>query len=229
MNIALIVAGGTGNRMGLDIPKQFVLVNNKPILIYTIEAFLKHPQIDDIYLVIHQDYLDEVNGWIKTYNLNKVKAVIKGGETRQISVFNGLKEMKRNGVKDDDIILIHDAARPLVNSTIISNNISTCQKYGAAVTSLGATDTILLSTKEDKLNDILNRDEIYLEQTPATFKFDIIYQAHQNVKDNQSTDDCGLVMNLGKDIHLVKGDRYNFKITTIEDLKLFELLKKKED
>ena len=145
MNIALIVAGGTGNRMGLDIPKQFVLVNNKPILIYTIEAFLKHPQIDDIYLVIHQDYLDEVNGWIKTYNLNKVKAVIKGGETRQISVFNGLKEMKKNGIKDDDIILIHDAARPLVNSTIISNNISTCQKYGAAVTSLGATDTILFS------------------------------------------------------------------------------------
>lgn len=230
MNIALITASGVGSRMNLDKPKQFVLIDNKPLLVYTIEAFNNHKDIDAIFIVTNKEYINEVKSWINTYKLNKVKSIVEGGQTRQISVFNGLKEIKLHNYKDNDNVLIHDGARPLVDSTIITNNINGLKDHNAVVTCLPSSDTILLSADKDKLDGLLNRDEIFQEQTPASFKFKIIYEAHaKETNDNNSTDDCRLVLKNGTPIHIVKGSRFNFKITTIEDLKLLELLIKKED
>ena len=226
MNIALIVAGGSGKRMGIDTPKQFIKVHDKPLLAYTVEAFNNHEYIDAIIIVCHEDYLHEVEGYIHHYALDKVISVIKGGETRQQSVFNGLKEIKNKGYLDEDIILIHDAARPMVNEDIITDNIDACYKYDAVVTAIASSDTVMQSKDNEKLSGFINRNEIYLEQTPASFKLKLIYKAHEKSERKDSTDDCQLVKDLGKDIYLVNGDKFNFKITTMDDLKIFEALKK---
>lgn len=219
MNVALIVAGGIGKRMGLDIPKQFVLVNGKPLLIYTIEAFAKHRDIDDIVLVVPKDYKDEVIGYISKYSLPKVSSVVIGGETRQQSVKNGLDEIKRKGIQDDDIVLIHDAARPLLSEDIITENVRLARSYGAVMTALPSVDTVVRGN--ESVGEFLNRNEIYLEQTPASFMFKVIYEAHEKAKGNDASDDCLLVKQNGKEIQIVRGNRNNFKITTKEDLELF--------
>ena len=224
MNVALIVAGGKGKRVGLDIPKQFVLVNDKPLLIYTIEAFANHKDIDDIILVVPKDYRDEAIGYIGRYALPKITTVVIGGETRQESVKNGLDEIKRKGIQDDDIILIHDAARPMVSEDVITENVRFARSYGAVMTALPSVDTVIKGN--DIIDEFLNRNEICFEQTPASFMFKIIYEAHEKAKGNDASDDCVLVKDNGIDIHIVKGNRNNFKITTREDLELFKLLKK---
>lgn len=226
MNIALIVAGGSGKRMGIDTPKQFVKIHGKPILVYTIEEFNTHPDIDAIFLVCHPEYLNEVEGYIHHYALDKVISVISGGETRQQSVYNGLIEIKNKGYKDDDIILIHDGARPSVSEEIISDNIIGCQRFDAVVTVMQCVDTVIVSKNKDTIEGFQDRNEIFLEQTPATFKLGLIYEAHEKTKKKDCSDDCKIVMELGKQIHFVNGDRYNFKITGMDDLILFEISKK---
>lgn len=219
MNIALIVAGGSGKRMGIDTPKQFIKVHDKPLLVYTVEAFNNHEYIDAIIIVCHEDYLNEVEGYIHHYALDKVISVIKGGETRQQSVFNGLKEIKNKGYQDEDIILIHDAARPLVSEDIITENVRLARSYGAVMTALPSVDTVIRGN--DSVGEFLNRNEIYLEQTPASFMFKVIYEAHKKAKGNDASDDCLLVKQNGKEIQIVRGNKNNFKITTKEDLELF--------
>lgn len=227
MNVALIVAGGSGKRMGLDIPKQFVIIDGKPLLFYAVHAFAFHKDIDDLVLVVPKDYKEEVEGYIKKYSLPKISSIVVGGETRQQSVKNGLDEIKRKGIQDDDIVLIHDAARPLVSEDIITENVRLARSYGAVMTALPSVDTVVKGTRS--VEKFLNRDEIYLEQTPASFMFKVIYDAHIKAKGNDASDDCSLVKENGIDIQIVKGNRNNFKITTQEDLKIFELLKKENN
>ena len=228
MNIALIVAAGTGSRMsGAIKPKQFLLVNNKPLMIYTIEAFQMHDDIDAIVVVTGEGYEDQVKNWCKEYNLSKVKAVVLGGDSRQESVYNGLQAIKGMDTKDSDIILIQDAARPLVSKDIISKNIEACIEFDAVDTVIKANDTIISSKSGETINDIPNRSELYQSQTPQTFKFGLIYEAHENAKAGKIpnvTDDAKLVISTGKEIHLVEGSKQNFKVTTPDDLVMFEAL-----
>ena len=227
MNIALIVAAGTGSRMGKDVPKQFLLVNNKPVLVYTLEAFNQNEDITAIYVVTSLDYINYVKDLCGQYKLNKVVDVIKGGTTRQESVYNGLKVIKAN---EEDIILIHDAARPLVSQDIIKNNIEACLNYDAVETVIKASDTIINSLDGRKINNIPSRNELYQTQTPQTFKYGLILKAHEKALKEQLpnvTDDAKLVVSLGKDVHLVEGNKQNFKITTSDDLMIFEALTKK--
>lgn len=230
MNIALIVAAGTGSRMaGADKPKQFLSVNNKPLMVYTIEAFEMHKDINQIVVVTNDGYVEQVKDWCKQYGLNKVKAVVLGGDTRQGSVFNGLQAIKEIGVKDDDIVLIHDAARPLVSKEIISKNIEACIEFDAVDTVIKANDTIVSSKSGETINDIPNRSELYQSQTPQAFKFGLIYEAHENAKAGKIpnvTDDAKLVISMGKDVHLVEGNKQNFKVTTPDDLVMLEALLK---
>ena len=230
MNIALILAAGTGSRMGnADKPKQFLPIYGKPLMIHTIEAFEMHDDVDKIVVVTSEGFEDQVKVWCKQYDLSKVKAVAIGGDSRQISVYNGLQAIKELGVKEDDVILIHDAARPLISQTIISKNIEACIKYDAVDTVIQASDTIIKSVDSETISDIPVRKELYQGQTPQTFKFGLILQAHENAKAGKVpnvTDDCKLVISMGKAVHLVEGSKQNFKITTFDDLMMLKALLK---
>ena len=230
MNIALILAAGTGSRMGnADKPKQFLPIYGKPLMIHTIEAFEMHDDIEKIVVVTSEGYDDQVKVWCKQYDLSKVKAVAIGGDSRQISVYNGLQAIKEIGAKDDDVILIHDAARPLISKNIISKNIEACIKYDAVDTVIQASDTIIKSIDGETINDIPVRKELYQGQTPQTFKLGLILEAHEHAKAGKVpnvTDDCKLVISMGKEVHLVEGSKQNFKITTFDDLMMLKALLK---
>ena len=230
MNIALILAAGTGSRMGnADKPKQFLPIYGKPLMIHTIEAFEMHDNIDKIVVVTSEGYDDQVKVWCKQYDLSKVKAVTIGGDSRQISVYNGLQAIKELGAKEDDVILIHDAARPLISKNIISKNIEACTKYDAVDTVIQASDTIIKSVDGETISDIPVRKELYQGQTPQTFKLGLILQAHENAKAGKIpnvTDDAKLVISMGKAVHLVEGSKQNFKITTFDDLMMLKALLK---
>ena len=230
MNIALILAAGSGSRMGnADKPKQFLPIYGKPLMIHTIEAFEAHDEVEAIVIVTNDIYIDQVKVWCKQYDLGKVKAVVAGGDSRQISVYNGLTAVKAIAKGDDDIILIHDAARPLISSKIISDNIKACEKFDAVDTVIKASDTIIRSVDEKVISDIPNRSELYQGQTPQTFKLSLILEAHEKAKSGlvpNVTDDAKLVLSLGKKVHLVEGSKQNFKITTFDDLMMLKALLK---
>jgi 2-C-methyl-D-erythritol 4-phosphate cytidylyltransferase len=230
MNIALILAAGSGTRMGnADKPKQFLPIYGKPLMIHTIEAFEINDDVDKIVIVTNEQYIDQVKVWCKQYDLAKVKAVVSGGNERQISVYNGLQAVKNIASSNDDVILIHDAARPLISQRIITDNIRVCEKYDAVDTVIKASDTIVRSINEESISDIPARNELYQGQTPQSFKLSLILDAHEYVKThevNNVTDDCKLVLSLGKEVRLVEGSKQNFKITTFDDLMMLKALLK---
>lgn len=230
MNIALIVAAGSGSRMeNADRPKQFLLVKEKPLMLYSVKAFQMHEEVDAIVIVTSASYLDQVKNWCKEYQLTKVRLVVAGGYTRQESVYNGLLAVKSISLdSDNDVVLIHDSARPLVDKNIISANISTCSLYGAACTALKAKDTIVRSTNAQTVDGVANRQELYQCQTPQSFKLSLILAAHEQNKGsgNNATDDAQLVLSLNRDVYLVDGSPLNFKVTTDADLILLNALLK---
>ena len=225
MNIALILASGSGTRMvGLKAPKQFCLVNNKPLFLYSVEAFDKNLSIDAIVIVTQGNFVNKVQNICDESALFKVRLITEGGNTRQESVYKGLKAIKEFA-QADDIVLIHDSARPLISQDIIDNNIVGCEKYGAVETAVKTNDTIL---KAGEYNEVLDRSNLYQVQTPQTFRYSIILKAHEEALKKgiaNATDDAQLV----EGVQIVNGESTNFKITTIQDLKLFEAMLKKED
>ena len=229
MNIALILAAGSGSRMGnTDKPKQFLPIYGKPLMVHTIEAFEMHEDIESIVISTNEEYIDQVKVWCKQYDLSKVKMIVAGGDSRQISVYNGLQAVKSLG-SEDDIVLIHDSARPLISQKIISDNIEGAKQYGAVDTVIHATDTIVESKDGEKISNIPNRKELYQGQTPQSFRLSLILEAHEKAKDGSIpnvTDDAKLIIAMGKDIHLVEGDKLNFKITTFDDLMMLKALLK---
>ena len=230
MNIALILAAGSGTRMGnTNKPKQFLSIYNKPLIVHTIEAFEMHDDIDMILIVTNDTYIDDVKIWCKQYDLTKVQYIVAGGSSRQESVYNGLKKLEKIGISDEDIILIHDAARPLISQTIITDNIEACKKYQAVDTVIPSSDTIIRSVDKETICEIQKRNEQYQGQTPQSFTFKVINDAHEyakSINNTETTDDCRLVLNMGKDVHLVNGSKLNFKITTFDDLMMLKALLK---
>lgn len=227
MNIALILAAGNGTRMECQTPKQFIEINDKPLFMYCLETFDHHPDIDMIIIATNIDSISKVKEYCKKFNIKKVKKVVKGGDSRQKSVYNCLKCLELLNVKNDDNILIQDAARPLVSNEIISNNIDACNKFFAVNTVIPSTDTVIKSNDQETISEIENRSQQYQGQTPQSFKFKIINTAHEKFKNDHNiniTDDCRLVMNSGYPIHLVLGNKLNFKVTTPEDLIIFKSL-----
>lgn len=224
MNIAIVLASGKGTRMGLDEPKQFININGKPLYIYTLENISSSSMIDCICLVANEEYFSKIQKDITSYSLSKVLYLVKGGITRQESVFNALKMLKQKNISFDDIVLIHDAARVLVNQEIINMNIDACLKYGAVDTIIPCSDTVIQSLDKKRINSIPLRSELFNSQTPQTFKFGLIYNAHLSSLGKNATDDCRLVLESGHDVFLIEGSKLNFKVTTIEDLKILQAL-----
>lgn len=217
-NIAIILASGTGSRCGLNIPKQFYKVNDKTVLEYSIEAFENNPQIHEIIVVSNPDFIDLTNELSNKYS--KVIKVIKGGETRQQSSYNGVMSVQDN----DANILLHDAVRPFVTQTIINECIEALQKNNAVNVAIESSDTILEIDENNFIKSVPNRKNLRRVQTPQCFKLDIIKQAHElakNEKSFQPTDDCGLVLKYKlTPIFVVNGDENNIKITYPSDIEI---------
>lgn len=224
--VALIAAAGKGKRMNTRISKPFIPIFGKPILAYTIEKFEKCKLIDKIYLTVNSEEkeLCSRNVIIK-YNFSKVQELVDGGETRQDSVYNGLKALD----KDTDIVVIHDGARPLIEETLIRDSIEKAQKYGAAIAAIPIKDTVKKSENNFFINKTLNREEIWRAQTPQTFKYALILPAyHRAYKDKYlATDDAAILERYGHKVKLMIGSEENIKITTPFDIIVAENFLKK--
>ena len=220
MNIAVILCGGTGSRMNQELPKQFIKINNKPLFGYAVETFLNANNIDRVLLVINQKYEDLYQDYINKFNEGKLELVY-GGSTRQESVEKAISFLE-DKVSKDDIILLHDAARPLLNQEIIDANISKCLETKEPV----LTYIKIVDTMMDKKLNLLNRDNLIAAQTPQTFLFGQLKAIHEfanasNIK--SASDDIQLAKMYGLNISLVMGSRKNVKVTETEDLELIKL------
>ena len=199
MNIAIIVSSGKGTRIrNYNLPKQFIVIKNQPIIAYTLKTFQNASKIDKILVVTSKEYFSLMQEICLENKITKLISIVEGGKTRQESVYNALKYLKEYQIKDDDIILIHDGVRALISEEIITNNIKASEKYDGVSTALKVKDTIIKVNEEDILEQTLNRDELYQVQTPQTFKFKIIYNAHLKYANNFNlfTDDATLVKSL---------------------------------
>ena len=202
MNYALIIAGGSGNRMGQDIPKQFMHVDNCPIIIHTLLAFQRHPDIDGIAVVC-------LDGW-------------------QTVLQSYANQFSDAGIDDEDLVLVHDAVRPLLSQDIISSNIAICKKYGYAITGIKCREAILESEDGFSTTTSIPRDKLIRTQTPQTFRLHNLIAAHEEAKEKGITNSvasCTLMAELGgREMHIVPGSEKNIKVTTIEDLEILKAL-----
>lgn len=222
--IAIILASGVGARLGLDIPKQFLVINGKTVLERSIEAFNSHPKIDEIIIVSHPQYIPQVDSLCKKNDYKKVSQIIAGGKTRQESSSNGINAVKENEAN----ILIHDSVRPFVSKRIIDDCIYTLNKYNAVNVAIESADTIIEIDEEGCIKNIPSRKNLRRVQTPQGFKLSLIKKAHELAsknKNNSFTDDCGIIKEFELDkIKIIQGDESNIKITYPQDIKLAETI-----
>ena len=219
MNVAIILAAGNGTRLSNNIKKQFIKIHDKQLFLFSFGSFCSS-NIDKILIVSSKEDINYVRSLVSSNE--KFLDVIAGGETRQHSVKNALDYLK-GILADDDVILIHDAARPLIKVPLINEVINKTIEYDCCSLILPIKDTII-SLSNNNYESTLERDKLASVQTPQGFKFKIIYEAHLKAMHSSATDDAQLVKNLGLNIHLIKGDEQNFKITTNEDLNYFEYI-----
>lgn len=225
-NIALLIAGGSGNRMKQDIPKQFLTVNERPVIVYTLEAFEKHPEIDAIAVVCLNGWDHVLWAYAKQFNINKLKYVVKGGEKGQDSIRNGLFELEKHCDKED-IVLIHDAIRPMVSSEIISDNIRVCREYGNAITVIPCAEAMLCTEDGVDSSSLYPRDNLKRTQTPQAFKLGEICDLHRRALEagiTNSVASCTLKVEMGERVYFSRGSEKNIKLTTVEDIDIFKAL-----
>lgn len=232
MNIALIIAGGIGSRMGQDIPKQFINVYDKPVIVYTLEAFQKHPNIDAIEVVCLDGWHEILRAYAKQFQISKLENIVSGGRNGQDSIRNGLYDIYSRH-SDNDIVLIHDAIRPMVSAEIISDNLRVCLEKGNAITVIPCTAAMLKTYDNSSSHEQISRDNLKITQTPQTFYLKDIINAHQEALEQGITNSvasCTMYIELGKELYLAKGSEKNIKLTTTEDIEIFKaLLKAKRD
>lgn len=228
MNIALIIAGGSGNRMGQDIPKQFMHVDGSPIIIHTMLCFQRHPGIEAIAVVCLRGWETVLQSYANQFNVTKLKWIFPGGNSGMESIHNGIYGLKEAGCDDEDLVLIHDAVRPLLSQDIISSNIAICKAYGYAITGIKCREAILESHDGFSSTNSIPRDTLIRTQTPQTFSLKNIINAHEEAKlkgITESVASCTLCAELGnREMHIVPGSEKNIKITTIEDLEILKAL-----
>ena len=228
MNTALILAGGTGQRMRQEIPKQFINVNYKPLIIYTLEAFQKHPQVDNILVVCLDGWHDILKSYAKQNKITKMQWVINGGNTGQESIRNGVYYLE-NICSSDDIVIIHDGIRPLVDETILSDVIVKCELYGNAVTSLPYNEQIFIKADEFTTRNYIPRDTLRRVSTPQAYKYGKLLWAYHEAFETQigilgASYTNTMMTDLGETLYFAAGSDKNIKITTPEDLELFKAL-----
>lgn len=227
-NIAIIFAGGTGTRMGAGLPKQFLQINGKPILIHTLDNFQNSSSIDKIYISCKEEYIQQTEKEIEKYQITKVKGIVAGGATSQDSIFNALSKAREEN-DDESVVLIHDGVRPFLTEDVIRANIESVQKHGSAITCTSCYETVILSENGEKIEQVPSRDIAYTAQAPQSFHLGDILNAHLKIRETNPgyidiVDSCSLLRKLGKDIYIVKGNRGNIKVTTPEDFYILRAL-----
>lgn len=228
MIIAVIIAAGKGNRMGQDIPKQFINVYDKPILIYTLEGFQNHPLVDKIEVVCIEGWQEVVSAYAKQFNITKLEWIVSGGQSGQDSICNGVYNLE--GVaSDDDIIIIHDGIRPLVEDEVLTDVIHKCHQYDAAVTSMPYNEQIFKISEDDEntTTEYIPRETLRRVSTPQAYKFKLLDDKYHEAYEKK-IGICGsnytntMMVQLGVRLHFSTGSDKNIKLTTKDDLELFK-------
>ena len=235
MNIAMIIAGGKGSRMNQDIPKQFLNIHDKPVIVYTMQAFQKHPEIDAILIVCLDGWQEILKAYAHQFNITKLRWVVTGGKNGQESIHRGLTELEKE-CKKDDLVMVHDGIRPNVSQEIISNSIAECTLHDSAITVIPCAEAMLLREEENgtSAKALISRDALARKQTPQTFPLSKLLWAHDEAKKRgitNSTASCTLMVELGEKVYFCPGSEKNIKITTTEDIEIFKalLMARKDD
>jgi 2-C-methyl-D-erythritol 4-phosphate cytidylyltransferase len=226
MNVAIIIAGGSGKRMGQRIPKQFINVYDKPVLLYTLESFQKHPMIDAIEVVCIENWIDIVWAYAEQYNITKLKWIVPGGSTGQESIRNGVYNLEGK-CNDDDTIIIHDGIRPLVDAMVLSDVIIKCEQYGNAVTSLPYNEQIFVADDDISTVKYIPRETLRRVSTPQAYKFAKLDSAYHEAFEKEigiygSSYTNTMMVELGERLYFAAGSDKNIKLTTPDDLELFK-------
>lgn len=235
MNIAVIFAGGVGSRMhSKERPKQFLEMYNKPIIIHTLEHFEKHKDIDAIVVVCINGWIQYLKDLLYKFRIEKVKSVVPGGTTGQLSIYNGLKAAREIAGNEKSIVLIHDGVRPLINEKVISDNIQSVLNYGSAITTAKVKETILVVNEDGSTIDYVpSRNNSRVAKAPQSFWLDDILAAHEKSLsdgENNCIDSCTMMHKYGFNLHLIDGPGENIKITTPEDFYIMRaILEAKEN
>lgn len=227
-NIAIIFAGGSGARMGSGLPKQFLEVNGKPIIIHTLDIFEEHPEIDEIYVACKEDYISKLQKLVKRHMITKVMDIVPGGTTGQDSIYNALTAAKKNN-DNDSIVLIHDGVRPCITKELIDDDLESVKNYGSAITCSAMYETPVISQDGKTVDEVPPRAPFYTAQAPQCFYLGDILEAHAKMrKENPGyvgvVDSCTMMKMLDKDVKIVVGPRGNIKVTTPEDLYTFRAM-----
>lgn len=225
-NIALLIAGGSGVRMHQNIPKQFLTVNENPVIVYTLEAFQKHPEIDAIAVVCIEGWESVLWAYANQFNISKLKYVVPGGKNGQDSIRNGVFELEKH-YSPDDLVLIHDAIRPMVSAEIISDNIRVAKEKGNAIAVIPCAEAMIQT--EDGIVSLGSypRDRLKRTQTPQAFSIGKICDLHRRALEagiTNSIASCTLMIEMGEQVYFSAGSEKNIKLTTEEDIDIFKAL-----
>lgn len=226
MNTALILAGGVDPRFQMAIPKQFVIVENRPIIVYTLQVFQNHPEIDRIVVSCLHGWKEMVQAYANQFNITKLTQIVDGGVDAQESSRKGVEWIHENG-KEADLVVVHDAIRPLVTADLISDSIKCCREYGMGVAAVRSMDTVML-TKDGKTGlENISRDSIRRVQTPQTYQLEYLHAMHQKALAqgiSHCVDNNSMLAALGEQIQFSKGSDFNIKINLVEDVEMFKAL-----
>lgn len=228
MNIAMLIAGGSGARMGQDIPKQFLNVYDRPVIVYTLEAFQNHPEIDAILVVCVKGWDTILSAYAAQFNITKLKWIVDGGENGQSSIRNGVNKLEEVASMDD-LVLIHDAIRPMVSRQIISDCIHVCKEKGSAITVIPCAEAMLVTKNREDSDALMDRNSLMRTQTPQAFPLSKLSWAHKEALSRGITNSvatCTLMVELGQQVHFCPGSEKNVKLTTTEDIEIFKALLK---
>lgn len=236
MNVAIIIAAGSGHRMGQDIPKQFITVMDKPILIYTLKGFQNHSKVDAIEVVCLEGWESMVWAYAKQYNIDKLKWIVKGGTTSQESIRNGIFNLEGK-LNKEDIVVIHDGIRPLIDSFVLTDVIEKAQEFGNAVTSMPYNEQIFVVSKDDEntTTQYIPRETLRRVSTPQAYRFDLLDEKYHEAFEKEigiygSSYTNTMMVELGVRLHFAAGSDKNIKLTTKDDLELFKgYLQKQND
>lgn len=231
--IAIIFAGGTGVRMGADLPKQFIEVEGKPVIIHTLDIFEKSQLVDDIYIACKEDYIDTLRELIGQFGISKVRNIVPGGTSALGSQYNGLKAAEAGVGREEDnsdaIVLIHDGVRPCIDDELIRKVVEMTEEKGAVATCTPMFETPVLSLGGEVIEEIPKRSDCYTAQAPQAFRLGELLDAHEAVRASDPdytglVDSASIMMKTGREVALLKGPRSNIKVTTPEDLYIFKAM-----
>lgn len=226
MTVALIIAGGVGQRMGQDIPKQFLNINDKPVLVYTMDRFQNNEQVDGIVVTTLPGWIDFVWAYARQFGISKLKSVVPGGATGHDSIHNGIEEVAKH-YPQDTAVMIHDGIRPMVEDEVIADNLRVYAEKGNATVTIPSVEVLFVTEDPQCSNKSIDRSKVFRTQTPQTFRLDKILWAHREKEQRDLPDpiaSCQLFEMLGETVYFSKGNSKNIKLTTMSDIDIFKSL-----